>query len=155
MRKSRTGSFLSLLALGIGLLAAGPPVAAEGDTPELPKGFGLSPAEAIEVCNPDGQHEYLARLRCRDGRRPSFERAGNVGSRNPTDTEDAGKRALEQMMNRKPLEPGEVDYHYVDRYEVECREGTFNVYLDMYHCDRPAPDEAPPGFTIVDMKKKG
>jgi hypothetical protein len=70
---------------------------------------------------PEGQHRYLSRLRCTDGSRPAFDRAGNVG---------------------------EGVYGYiVDLYKVTCKgEAPVDVYIDMYH---DGPENRPiPGFTI-------
>lgn len=74
---------------------------------------------------PAGQHAYLRRLRCSDGRAPAFERSGNVGIG--------------------------VYGNIVDAYAVDCgaaQPGRAEVYMDMYHRgyveDRPVP-----GFTIV------
>jgi hypothetical protein len=74
---------------------------------------------------PAGQRAYLRRLRCADGRAPSFERLGSYGS--------------------GPY--GSV----VDGYEVDCGEaapGQVMIYMDMYH--RHVEAEATPGFEIVD-----
>jgi hypothetical protein len=54
-----------------------------------------------------------------------------------------------QALGGKPVAPGEADYHVVDLYAVRCGDTVVELYMDMYHCDQPAPAEAPPGFTIV------
>lgn len=71
---------------------------------------------------PEGQHRYLSRLRCADGSRPAFDRAGNVGE-------------------------GVFGY-IVDLYQVTCKgQSAVEVYIDMYH---DGPENRPiPGFTIV------
>lgn len=71
---------------------------------------------------PEGQHRYLSRLRCTDGSRPAFDRAGNVG---------------------------EGVYGFiVDLFLVTCKgQSAVEVYIDMYH-DGPE-DRSIPGFTIV------
>lgn len=78
----------------------------------------------IRVNMPEGQRAYLARLRCSDGKAPSYQREGSIG---------AG-----------PF--GSI----VDVYNVDCGEalpGKVSVYLDMYH---PEHEENRPvsSFTI-------
>ena len=82
-----------------------------------------SKANPVRVTSPQGQHRYLARLRCSDGKAPEFQRRGNVG-------------------------PGPFG-NIVDLYDVRCisgRPATSEVYMDMYHGGfieaRPVP-----GFT--------
>lgn len=79
----------------------------------------------VRVELPPGQRAYLQRLRCADGRAPSFVRTGNVG---------VG-----------------VFGNIVDAYRVNCgeaRPGQVDVYMDMYH--RGHVENRPvPGFTIV------
>ena len=74
---------------------------------------------------PPGQRAYLRRLRCSDGRAPTFERIGNVGLG--------------------------VYGNIIDNYRVSCgaaQPGDVEVYMDMYH--RGHVEERPvPGFTIV------
>lgn len=115
--------------------------------------YGLSKAEAIEVCEPMGQRQYLARLLCPDRRHPEFARSGNVGPRQDI-PEDASDEMLDTMMadmfKPRKLQPGEPDYHIVDAYEVACGEQVTVLYLDMYHCAQDRPDRAPAGFTIID-----
>ena len=79
----------------------------------------------VRAAMPPGQQAYLRRLRCSDGRTPSFNRVGNVGLG--------------------------VYRNIVDHYRVDCgaaAPGRVDVYMDMYHRgyveDRPVP-----GFTIV------
>ena len=74
---------------------------------------------------PEGQHAYLARLRCSDGRAPAFHRIGNYGLG--------------------------VYGNIIDGYSVDCGSaapGKVEIVMDMYHRgyveDRPVP-----GFTIV------
>lgn len=116
--------------------------------PPEPEGPGLSKATAVEVCEPQGEREYLSRLRCADGNPPAFERLGSVGSRNPTETPEAEELATEQVIRGRPVGPDEIDYHVIDLYEVVCAEGRYSVFLDMYHCDQPPPTVAPPGLTF-------
>ncbi|ATE70403.1 hypothetical protein CNO08_02885 [Lysobacter capsici] len=114
--------------------------------------YGLSKEQAVEVCKPRGEHEYLARLVCPDSEHATFERSGNFGERTPLPddlSDDATNRLIEDMMGYKALQPGEADYHIVDGYEVACGETRIRVYLDMYHCDAPRPTRAPAGFSII------
>lgn len=78
----------------------------------------------VRVNMPQGERNYLERLRCSDGNAPAFERGGSVGT--------------------GPF--GNI----LDVYNVRCLTGTpatSSVYMDMYHGDylenRPVP-----GFTI-------
>lgn len=116
-------------------------------------GYGLSKAEAIEVCEPMGQRQYLARLLCPDSRHPEFARAGNVGPRQDI-PENASDEMLDAMMadmfKPRKLQPGEPDYHIVDAYEVACGERVTVLYLDMYHCAQDRPERAPAGFSIIE-----
>jgi hypothetical protein len=90
-----------------------------------------SKANPVRVTQPQGQHAYLARLRCSDGKAPEFERRGNVG-------------------------PGPFG-NIVDLYDVRCmgaEPASSEVYMDMYHGGfmeaRPVP-----GFTIRSNTTKG
>lgn len=70
-----------------------------------------------------GQRAYLTRLRCSDGRAPTFERSGNLG---------AG-----------------VYGTIVDAYDVACADGTTaSVIMDLYHAGH-VEAAAIPGFTIT------
>lgn len=74
---------------------------------------------------PKGQRAYLARLRCADGKRPAFERAGSMGIG--------------------------VFGRIIDGYDVRCEGSTPEttmIYMDMYH---PGHREAAAveGFTIT------
>jgi hypothetical protein len=73
---------------------------------------------------PGGQRAYLNRLRCADGKAPTYRRVGNFGIG--------------------------VYERIIDGYEVVCEGGTPDtsmVFMDMYH---PGHKEAAavPGFTI-------
>lgn len=79
----------------------------------------------VRTTMPRGEHLYLSRLRCSDGKAPAFYREGNVG-------------------------PG-VYGNIVDLYIVTCKDaepGESRIYMDMYHGGfietRPVP-----GFTAV------
>jgi hypothetical protein len=114
--------------------------------PENP-GYGDSRGAAIEVCKPDGEHAYLARLVCPGGEAATYDRAGTFGPRNDLPSD---KPLSEQVASarRDPLPPGEVDYHVVDGYEVTCGASKRLIYLDMYHCHQPPPKDAPPGLSL-------
>lgn len=79
----------------------------------------------VRVFEPNGQRAYLSRLRCSDGRRPDYQRSGNVG---------VG-----------------VFGNIVDLYDVNChsaKPGRVEVYMDMYFTG--AGEQRPvPGFTIT------
>ena len=115
--------------------------------PPANPGYGESMTAAVEVCQPDGQRAYLARLVCEDGKVPRFKRLGSYGPRHAL---PADRSVSEQIADSKrdPLAPGEVDYHVVDGYELSCEASRRIVYLDMYHCHQPPPQTAPPGFTL-------
>lgn len=82
-----------------------------------------SETNPIRAKGPDGQRDYLARLRCDDGRAPEFERAGSMG------VGPYGK--------------------IVDLYTLHCRKGPVRqVTMDMYHCVEEA--RAIDGFEIVE-----
>jgi hypothetical protein len=109
--------------------------------------LGVSKAEAIEVCDPSGELQYLRRLKCSDGNSPKFNRSGNVGPR----TSSAGvsdQIIFAQMDPKHILAEGEGDYHIIDLYDVQCSTESVELYLDMYHCATPPPTVAPSGFTI-------
>lgn len=116
-------------------------------------GYGLSREQAIEVCYPEGEQQYLARLVCPDNRHPAFERTGSVGPRQPMPA-DMSEETMASLFAdlRKPRkrEPGEPDYHIIDAYEVVCGEARTTLYLDMYHCAQDRPVFSPKGFGIID-----
>jgi hypothetical protein len=73
---------------------------------------------------PAGENEYLARLRCPEGKQPFFERSGSVAERSPY---------------------GSI----MDVYEVVCdAPPKHDVFIDMYHPGF-VEHRAVPGFTIV------
>lgn len=79
----------------------------------------------VRVNMPTGQRAYLDRLRCSDGKAPTYSRNGNLGEG--------------------------VYGSIVDAYNVVCASGEpkqSTIIMDMYH---PQHNEkaAPPGFTIV------
>lgn len=114
--------------------------------------YGVTMETAVEVCRPQGEREYLRRLRCADGTAPTFNRTGSGPPRTRATTPEQEAQALEQMRKMfldAPLAAGEPDYHIVDLYDVSCGTTVTRVFLDMYHCYEPLPSQAPPGFTIV------
>lgn len=100
---------------------------------------------------PDGQRDYLSRLICPSGARPTFDRIGSIGPRTalPKNLSEAEEeRLLRNSMAMTPLAPGESDYHWIDAYEVRCGKVSKTLYMDMYHCAASLPDRAPEGFDI-------
>jgi hypothetical protein len=83
-----------------------------------PLGSKENPVRAFQ---PPGERDYLSRLVCRDGSRPSFRRTGSIG-------------------------PGPYTT-ILNAYEVKCREVAHQVIIDMYH---PGYVEcrAVPGFSL-------
>ena len=140
-------------ALSFLLLATAPFAAFCAETPAV--FIGESKQDAIEVCAPAGQRAYLSRLMCPSGETPNYRRVGSYGERNeyPANLSREQQDALlERLLRRAPLQPGEVDHHIVDGYELTCGDTRHMVYLDMYHCDQPPPVVAPRGFTIRVVK---
>lgn len=131
---------LMAIVLGVAGCASAP----EDDMSDLMSFMGaVSPAESNRVAAglaskplgsaqnpvranmPEGQRAYLSRLRCADGRAPTFQRMGSFG---------AGPY-------------GSI----IDGYEVLCTGSSparTEIFLDMYHASHV---EAAPvaGFTIV------
>ncbi|MBP7650773.1 MAG: hypothetical protein KA085_04280 [Phenylobacterium sp.] len=80
----------------------------------------------IRVFRPDGERDYLSRLRCSDGVAPAFSRIGSYGPK-----------------------PG-IYGHIVDAYQVVCRSGDpaeATLLMDMYFADH-TETAAPLGFTL-------
>ena len=126
---------------------------AEAAPVAAPDGYGLSREQAIEVCYPEGQQHYLARLICPDNSHPRFERRGSVGPRHPMPgnmSEETIAALLADLRKSRKREPGEPDHHIVDAYNVLCGEVTTTLYLDMYHCAQDRPVFSPEGFGIID-----
>lgn len=79
----------------------------------------------VRVNMPAGQRSYLGRLRCADGKTPTFHRLGSAGD-GPYGT-------------------------IIDGYQVDCpgsQPASNVIFLDMYHPNH-YETEAPPGYTIV------
>jgi len=81
-----------------------PPAVSAEEVAKHPLG---SPENPVRSDGPTAQRDYLARLRCPDGKAPQHRRTGNVGY-------------------------GIYGYH-LDRYEVTCGGDTSLVYMDLYH----------------------
>jgi hypothetical protein len=111
-------------------------------------GWGLRQDNPVAVCEPAGQRAWLQQLRCADGSELSWQRSGSVGPRVELPT-DLPMAELDKIMSGEPLADGEVDYHVIDAYQVDCGGKARTLYLDMYHCELPAPQRAPAGFLFV------
>ena len=113
--------------------------------------YGRTREQAIEVCKPDGQRAYLARLVCPDQSHPKFERRGSVGPRNDLPKDLPQEQMMQRLLGDRfaPLADGATDHHMIDAYAVQCGKTTHTLYLDLYHGQTPAPDTAPEGFTIL------
>ena len=142
-----------LISVAVVVLAGCQTHAAISPAPEpQPADFGRTVAGAIEVCEPRGEREYLARLVCPSGQHPTFNRKGSKGSRNPLPvnlSEREEDTLIAALIAGAEVKPGEPDYHTIDSYEVICGEAKTILYLDMYHCVAPRAEVAPAGFTIV------
>ena len=108
--------------------------------------FGLERGLAVEVCYPPGVVAFLRRLRCADGSQAREVERVSVGARTATSKSDP--RLLEQLDAGRPLRPGEPDLHIVERFTLSCPEGDKQVYLDMYHCLKAPPEQAPEGLGL-------
>ena len=125
-----------------------PPATAPGE-----RGLGLVKTTAVEVCGPQGETDYLDRLRCADGGVVRFKRTGSMGLRNdPTSTEE-DDAARKQVMSAGPIPAGQRDFHLVDGYSAACHEQTTFLYLDPYHCPDPKNQGSPPGFSLSAGRK--
>jgi len=98
-----------------------PPAVSQEELSRHPLGSAERP---VRTQGPRGQHEYLTRLVCRNGKTPKFHRAGSVG---------------------------ESPYGFpMDVYEVKCGwSSEQRVYMDLYH-PRFIEQEPIPGFTLRD-----
>ena len=146
---------MRILTVLAGLTSAGLLAGCAATAPARPAASavaaGASKESAIEVCMPGGERQYLSMLICSSGQRPNFHRTGSVGERHPlpaglTDKQLAAQ--LDRSLRGAALEPGEVDTHVVDAYEVSCGDAKQLVFLDMYHCPQPAATVAPAGFSL-------
>jgi hypothetical protein len=115
--------------------------------PPPPAGYGISRTQAVEVCFVPGETAYLKALRCPNGEPLRSDRLGPVGTRTKTpDVNDP--RALQQMDPALQLGPGEPDLHIVDAFRIDCGPMALTIYIDMYHCGAPRPEDAPEGLRI-------
>jgi hypothetical protein len=120
----------------------------EHPKPPTPE-WGRARGEAVEVCMPEGERDYLTRLRCEDGSAPTFKRTGSVGHRNDPPESMSQEDRFAQMEPEKALKEGELDVHIIDLYVVTCAGGEdVEVYVDMYHCPQRAYPFAPEGFWV-------
>src|SRR3546814_16031954 len=71
MRKFR------VLVLPAAMLAGCAAPGASVPTLPVPERYGLDPEQPVEVCRPEGERRYLARLICPSGEHPASERTGN------------------------------------------------------------------------------
>src|SRR3546814_8268373 len=97
---------------------------APAPVPHVPERYGLDPEQPVEVCRPEGERRYLARLICPSGERPAFERTGNVGPRTPLPLDMSPaeqERLLADNMAMKPLSEGEVDHHRSEEHTSELQ----------------------------------
>jgi hypothetical protein len=120
------------------------------NAPSSNEPLGETKANSIEVCMPAGERTYLSSLVCSSGEHPKFSRDGNVGARVdiPRNISDAEMNKLMKQALGEPLQPGEVDHHFVDVYSVSCGNAVVKLYFDMYHCNKPASTTAPRGFSM-------
>jgi hypothetical protein len=87
------------------------------------RGPGATPASPIESCGARESYDYLAnRFRCPE--------TGN----NPF---DGNWRAA--ASHRVGSAPAHGEGHRVDVYQVPCRQGPVNVFVDMYSCSSAGP----------------
>ena len=118
--------------------------------------YGIVRENAIEVCHPQGEHEYLSKLACADGNAPEYRLLGNAGTRTDPTKEFADKlkrddKVFEMLISPAPIPPGEPDIHIVDVFEIKCRTSTTKLYFDRYHCSEESKARlplAPRGFQI-------
>lgn len=135
-------------------IAYGDPACRQGQSDEngVSGAWGLVQSRPVEVCKPEGQRRYLARLICPNSQHPQARRTGSMGHRVPIPEEVQKRnvvRWMEATLNYEPLAPGDPEYHMVDRYELDCGDSKVAVYMDMYHCNAPVPDRAPEGFELL------
>jgi hypothetical protein len=111
--------------------------------------IGLTRETAIEVCKPQGEQEYLSRLRCPDGSTPESLRLGSYGSRTEIRSVPDAEMAEKQTLRGVPVPPDGKDFHILDKYAVRCGDTVIEVFMDMSHCNQAPPAEAPAGLTIL------
>jgi hypothetical protein len=142
-----TGGLVTVLLALAAMAGAVQSVPAPRPTPRA-SGVGVTRSTALEVCMPAGERAYLGRLRCPGGARATYERKGNVGRRTKARNAREEKEAAAQIRENRAPKPGGRDYHLLDLYEVTCGDETYDIYMDMYHCDGAATEKVPAGFTL-------
>ncbi|MBC3930399.1 hypothetical protein [Undibacterium curvum] len=118
--------------------------------------LGRSKFSPVEVCRISGKDEYLARLVCESGDRIEIGQRGNVGPRTEMKsnaTQDEVREMIRRNLQYSSPAAGVPDYHIVDVYPVKCGATVRFVYLDMYHCDKPSPQNAPRGFKLLPTQR--
>lgn len=101
-----------------------PPVVSQDELSMHPLGSDQRPVRTQGVT---GQHEYLGRLLCRNGKTPRFQRLGSTAKPSP--------------------------YGFpMDAYEVKCGRESTTVHMDLYH---PGYREQEPvhGFTLREARE--
>ena len=124
--------FLSFnpFSIGIGRLGVIGPQEKKEKEDQEPKVSGElgSKGNPVRCSGPPGERAYLNRLRCSDGKAPTFFRLGSYG--------------------KGPYG------HILDGYKVECEgKDPVTVFMDMYH--NHVEKEPVPGFTIVNDEPQG
>jgi hypothetical protein len=99
----------------------------QGDEPKVSGALG-SQNNPVRCEMPQGQRAYLSRLRCSDGKPPTYRRTGNFGMG--------------------------VYGNIIDGYQVRCEgKEPVMIFMDMYH-EGYIEREAVPGFTIINEDDK-
>ncbi len=94
-----------------------------------PPGWGLSAERPIRVCGPGGLQQFLADLRCGDGR--------------PVRKKELPAAAgAEAAAERLPI----VGMLPAERWQVRCTQQTVRLHFDPNHCGAPRPWAAPDGL---------
>lgn len=132
------------LVVTMGTSTAQPPT----ERPHPKDEVGLTRELAIEVCMPEGEREYLDLLRCPEGSAPAYDRTGSVGLRSAPATEQEQQQVMDQMMRSDQIPEGQKDFHMLDLYEVRCPKRTYEIYMDMYHCQENPARSAPEGLRL-------
>lgn len=94
-----------------------------------PPGWGLSPERPIRVCGPGGLQQFLADLRCGDGRPVRRKELPAV----------ADAAAAEERLPIVGMLPAE-------RWQVRCTQQTVRLHFDPNYCGAPRPWAAPVGL---------
>jgi hypothetical protein len=78
-----------------------------------------SVSQPVEVCNIDGEVEWMTKVKCNDGS-------------NPYGTPEVANESRDSWLGR-----GGRCNSILDRYSVRCHEATYTVYVDRYVCPQP------------------